>query len=120
MNKKQKQTIIFDFDGVIHSYKSGWQGATIIPDPPVEGIKEVIDELRKEYKVVVVSTRCYQEGGIEAIKKYLDKYNITVDDVTGEKPPAIVQIDDRAITFDGNTERLINKIKNFKPWHEKE
>ncbi len=29
-----KQTVVFDFDGVIHSYTSGWKGATVIPDPP--------------------------------------------------------------------------------------
>ena len=28
-----KQTVVFDFDGVIHSYTSGWKGATIIPEP---------------------------------------------------------------------------------------
>lgn len=37
-----KQTVVFDFDGVIHSYTSGWKGATVIPDPPVPGIKEAI------------------------------------------------------------------------------
>ncbi|MBP2644531.1 MAG: hypothetical protein H6Q67_2418 [Firmicutes bacterium] len=40
-----------------------------------------------------------------------------VDEVTGEKPPAVVIVDDRAITFDGNPERLLEKIKQFKPWH---
>ena len=32
-----KPTIILDFDGVIHSYTSGWQGADVIGDPPWRG-----------------------------------------------------------------------------------
>jgi hypothetical protein len=112
-----KQNVIFDFDGVIHSYTSGWQGATNIPDEPVKGIDYAIKEIRQEYRVIVVSTRCYQEGGIEAIKEYLAKHNIEVDDVTGEKPPAIVTIDDRAIAFDGNAYGLIYKIRRFMPWY---
>lgn len=114
-----KQTVIFDFDGVINSYASRWQGADIIPDPPVEGIKEAIIEIRKHYRVVVVSSRCYQPGGIEAIKGWLKKYDIKVDDVTDEKPPAVVIVDDRAITFDGNTTGLLEKIRTFKPWNKK-
>ena len=43
-----KGTIVFDFDGVIHSYTSGWKGENVIPDPPVPGIKEVIDDLKSE------------------------------------------------------------------------
>jgi len=114
-------TVIFDFDGVIHSYESGWKGVTNIPDPPVTGIRDVIEELRiAGYKVVVVSTRCYQEGGIEAIQRYLDKHDIVVDRVTGEKPPAIVTVDDRAICFDGDVTTLFKKIINFKPWNKKE
>jgi hypothetical protein len=112
-----KQTVIFDFDGVINSYTSRWQGADVILDPPVVGIKEAISEIRKHYRVVVVSSRCYQSGGIEAIKVWLEKYGIRVDDVTDEKPPAVVIVDDRAITFDGNTDGLLEKIKNFKPWN---
>lgn len=114
-----KQTVIFDFDGVINSYKSGWQGADIIPDSPVTGIQEAITEIRKYYRVVVVSSRCYQPGGIEAITTWLAKFNIKVDEVTDEKPPAVVIIDDRAITFDGRAEHLLEKIRNFKPWHKK-
>lgn len=112
-----KQTVILDFDGVIHSYTSGWKGADVIPDEPVFGIVQAINEIREEYRVVVVSTRCYQTGGIDAIKAWLDKYGIEVDDVTSEKPPALVQIDDRAITFDGNPYGLINKIRRFQPWY---
>jgi FMN phosphatase YigB (HAD superfamily) len=111
-----RQTVIFDFDGVIHSYTSGWKGADVIPDEPVEGIAEAIKQIRRVYFVVVVSTRCYQPGGIEAIKQWLDKHGIEVDDVTHEKPPAIVQIDDRAICFDGRPDTLLEKILTFQPW----
>lgn len=112
-----KQTVIFDFDGVIHSYTSSWQGTTIIPDPPVPGIKEAINEIRKHYRVVIVSSRCYKHGGIAAITAWLNKYDIVVDEITDEKPPAVVIIDDRAITFDGHPENLLAKIQKFKPWH---
>lgn len=112
-----KYTVVFDFDGVIHSYNSGWQGIDVISDPPVDGIKEVIAELRnKGYEVVVVSTRCSKPSGILAILDWLEKYNIKVDKVSDIKPPAIVYVDDRAITFDGKTEGLVDKICNFKPW----
>ena len=114
-----KQTVIFDFDGVINSYTSGWQGADVIPDFPVPGIKEAIIEIRRHYRVVVVSSRCYQPGGIETITEWLEKYNIKVDDVTDEKPPAVVILDDRAITFDGKTEGLLEKIRKFKPWYKR-
>ncbi|MBP2644530.1 MAG: Aspartate racemase [Firmicutes bacterium] len=32
-----KQTVIFDFDGVIHRYSSGWKGAEIIPYASITG-----------------------------------------------------------------------------------
>lgn len=116
---RHKQTVIFDFDGVINSYVSGWTGADTIPDPPVEGIKEAIQSIRQHYRVVVVSSRCYHPGGIEAIKAWLTKYEIEVDDVTDEKPPAKVIVDDRAVTFDGNAAGLLEKIKYFEPWTKK-
>lgn len=116
---EHKKTIVFDFDGVIHSYSSGWKGHTIIPDPPVEGIKEIIKELRKNYKVVVVSSRCKYDGGIPAIKMYLRDNDIIVDDVTADKVPALCYVDDRAVYFDGNNPyKLLEDIKNFKTWRE--
>lgn len=113
-------TVVFDFDGVIHSYTSGWKGAMVIPDPPVDGIREAIAEIRAAgYKVVVVSTRC-SSGGLHAVRRYLIENMIVVDEVMAEKPPALVYIDDQAICFDGNPGTLLNKIRGFKPWYQKE
>ena len=115
-----KPTVVFDLDGVIHSYTSGWKGASEIPDPPVPGMRKVIDELRERgYKVVVVTTRCIGPEGMGAVKRYLKENRIEVDDVLAEKPPAICYVDDRAICFDGSTDGLIEKILNFKSWVEK-
>lgn len=113
-----KKTVVFDFDGVIHSYKSGWQGADKVFDPPVPGIREAIAEIRAAgYEVVVVSTRCATPEGYGAIRAWLMDYGIEVDDVKTEKPPAIAYIDDRAICFDGHPENLLGRIKSFKPWN---
>lgn len=112
-----KKTVVMDFDGVIHSYTSGWQGATVIPDPPIEGIREAIHKIRESgYIVVIVSSRCYQPGGISAIGGWLIANQIYVDRVTGEKPPAIVYIDDRGLTFDGHPETLLQRIQSFRTW----
>ena len=113
-----KKTVVFDFDGVINSYKHGWQGATVINDPPVTGIKEEIDKIRDKYKVVIMSTRAATPAGKNAIKQYLVKYNIVVDDIVDHKIPAHVYIDDRAIPFTGRAGSLMSDIEVFTPWHD--
>lgn len=108
-----QKTIVFDFDGVIHRYSKGWQDGSIY-DEPNRNIKETIDQLRAEnYKVIIVSTRCNTLKGINEINNWLSKYNIVVDDICKEKPPAIVYIDDRAIKYDPISRNLIDQIDNF-------
>lgn len=114
-----KPTVCMDFDGVIHSYLSGWQGVENTPDPVVPGVKEAIEQLRRlGYKVVVVSTRCVSAAGLGTVMKYLKENGIEVDDVMAEKPPAICYVDDRAICFRGDTSSLVEQIVNFKSWTE--
>lgn len=120
MNKK---TVVFDFDGVIHSYTSGWQGAVFITDPPVKGIGSALKQIKEAgYEIVIVSTRCAYAYGTEAIMSWLAKYDLIqyVDKICKEKPPAIVYIDDRAICFDGKPEKLLNRIETFIPWYKQE
>lgn len=114
-------TVVFDFDGVIHSYRSGWKGATVIPDPVVPGIKEEIERFRRfGYRVVVVSTRCSTMEGLAAVEDYLAENRIEVDAVQMEKPPAVCYIDDRALTFRGNPHGLVEQVGYFKTWTERD
>lgn len=114
-----KRTVVFDFDGVIHSYKSGWKGDTIIHDPPVPGIREEIHRIRESgYEVVVVSSRCRSESGRASVTDYMMDNCIEFDAIVMEKPPAIVYVDDRALRFDGDPAGLLEQIQAFVPWTE--
>lgn len=113
--------ISFDFDGVIHSYTSGWKGYETIPDPPVKGIEAVLEKLyKKGFSIQVYSSRAGTPQGIRAIRNWLAKYHMLkyIDVITCIKNPSIVTIDDRCICFDGNTEGLVEKIENFKTYME--
>ena len=119
-----KYNIVFDFDGVINSYKSGWKGTTNIPDPPVPGIDKVLKSLKESgnYKIFIVSSRCGQVGGTEAIADYMRKYKLGayIDEITAIKPAAYVTIDDRCIQFDGKkVDSLLEQIENFTPWNKR-
>lgn len=119
---KIKQTVVFDFDGVIHSYASGWKGTINIPDSPVNGIENALQDIHNAgYEIVIVSTRCASPAGQLAIENWLGEYGLAqyVDRVVKEKPPAIVYIDDRAICFDGKADDLLSKIQAFSPWYTK-
>lgn len=116
----KKGTVVFDFDGVIHSYTSGWQGEGVANDPIVPGMAEELKRIYTDgYKVVVVSTRCNSRKGMDCVNDYLLNNGVLkyVDLITAKKPPAICYIDDRAICFDGHPEGLLEKIQNFKPWN---
>src|ERR1700743_3429981 len=60
MNESYKPILCLDFDGVIHSYASGWKGADVIPDPPVAGAIEFIREALKHFRVAIFSSRTNQ------------------------------------------------------------
>src|SRR5882672_3079773 len=39
----RKPILCLDFDGVLHSYSSGWKGADVIPDAPTPGMAAFLD-----------------------------------------------------------------------------
>lgn len=113
----KEKTVIIDFDGVIHSYKSGWQGIENTPDPPVDNVKSGIERLKElGYKPVVYSSRCKNSSGRNAIKNYLHAHNLPEIEVVDEKVPALVSIDDRSIQFNDNWKIMPYLVKSFEPW----
>ncbi|MHC4405527.1 MAG: hypothetical protein ACYTG0_38265 [Planctomycetota bacterium] len=112
--ERARRTVCLDFDGVIHSYSSGWCGADVIPDPPVHGARDAIARLRRQFKVVVLSSRCRTAEGREAVEAWLRRHSIEVDEVCSHKPPAMVYVDDRAVRFRGDWDDTIGEIVQFR------
>jgi hypothetical protein len=123
-----------DFDGVIHSYTSGWKGADKIPDPPVPGAFDFLAMASNYFEVHIFSSRTHQQGGSEAMQNWIWK-EVTGSDYDPDntccvpvwvlklkfpenKPPAMISIDDRAITFTGIFPDP-KELLNFKPWNKK-
>lgn len=134
-----KKILSLDFDGVLHSYKSGWKGARTIPDPPVEGAIEWLESFLSshctvpdsicamapegDWEVCIFSSRSCYIGGRRAMKKWLvanglDSRYLEVIKFPLHKPPATVGIDDRVLTFNGQFPSFA-EIITFKPWNKK-
>jgi hypothetical protein len=123
-----KKILCLDFDGVIHSYSSGWQGARNIPDPPTPGaIRFLIQALAVGFDVVIHSSRGRYFGGRRAMRAWLKRHagaawypspaGPGLENVRFPlfKPPAHVTIDDRVITFTGQWPAM-SYLKEFKPF----
>lgn len=130
--------ICVDFDGVIHSYSSGWQGVANIPDPPVAGAIEWLEQhlpvpdsvcaMAPEHVgpvVVIYSSRSKSWRGRRAMKRWLLKYGLHPAYLSERllkfplfKPAAYLTIDDRAICFDG-TFPTAEAMLSFKPWYKR-
>jgi hypothetical protein len=125
-----KPILCLDFDGVIHSYESGWKGADVIPDPPVEGAIAFMLGALDKFDVAIFSSRSNQKGGIDAMRTWLQEHagncwnespcGPGIEDVrfVKEKPPALVTIDDRALTFTGEWPN-VDELMDFKPWNKR-
>lgn len=128
-NSRSKPILCVDFDGVIHSYTSKWQGADVISDPPVPGAIKFLREAREHFRVAIYSSRSGQPGGLTAMREWLgywvldqrlsdDEDLAWASDIEWptEKPAAFLTIDDRAFLFTGvfpDPKGLLT----FKPWN---
>lgn len=127
-----KPILCLDFDGVIHSYTSGWKGPNIIPDPPVKGAFEFILKALDHFQVQIYSSRSKTPSGIAAMQEWMSRWAASELplDMGGriekevifahEKPAAFLTIDDRAITFEGKwSEFDAEELLQFKPWNKR-
>lgn len=107
-----KKTICVDFDGALNEY-DGYEEGDL--GEPLTGSKEFIKELRKKYKVVILTSRPKEQ-----VIDWLNNNGFPSMKVTNRKVPAVAYIDDRAIQFNGNYKKVISQLKNFKPYWAKE
>lgn len=120
-----KLILSIDFDGVIHSYTSGWKGYRIISDPPNEGAIEWLKSLisSNRFCVNIFSSRNIDFGGRMAIRDYLKEWGMSSEEVRKiyfplTKPAAHMIIDDRAFYFKGVFPSM-KEIQEFLPWRKR-
>ena len=112
--KKYKPTLLIDLDGVLNTYNGSFKEDYI---PPIkDGARDFLDNICKNYKLILFTTRDKQLAKQWTKTCNLDKYFI---DITNVKIPAYLIIDDRCVCFRGNYDILLKDINNFVVWHKK-
>lgn len=110
--------LAIDFDGVIHNMDKGFHDGTCYGNP-LPGSIEAIRELSKKYRIIIFTAKAKADRplingktGIQLIEEWLEKYGILncVNEITSEKPRAILYIDDNAYRFNNwkDTLKFIN------------
>lgn len=99
------KTVAVDFDGVLHPYTRGWTGPVPDDEDPMPGAEEFLAQLKADgYEIVVFSTRCSEQDGLEGTTNWLRQTNLMqyITRVTCEKPIAVAYVDDRAVPYKGD------------------
>lgn len=125
--------LCIDFDGVLHSYTSGWKGPRCIPDGPIPGAIEWLDSLVedgdavcamaprfRDFDVCIFSSRNRYWGGKAAMKNWLIKHGFPKHKIENIrfplfKPAAFLMIDDRCLKFTG-VFPTTEEMKRFRTW----
>jgi hypothetical protein len=124
--------LCLDFDGVLHSYTSGWQGPAVIPDPPVPGFARFLLQAVEHFQVHVFGSRSAFPDGREAMRDWLWRHLHQEPELDGatanhlmkriqfpsRKPAAFVSLDDRAVRFDGAWPDVA-ELAAFKTWQQR-
>lgn len=116
------KTAAFDLDGTVCQYQEGMAEDNEF-GPPIPGIVEEMKKLKAAgWKIIIWTCR----GKSQRMIKHLKKHGVPFDEInTNSSGPhdspkiyADVYVDDRAISFDGNTKGLAERIKRHRPWSE--
>lgn len=121
MTDTGRKPVCIDFDGVIHSYTSGWRGIDRCDDPPTEGAIEWLRALLADPGIepLIYSSRSKDPVGLATMRAWFERYlgpeEIARLGFPTQKPAAFLTIDDRAICFRG-TFPTVAELHGFKTW----
>jgi hypothetical protein len=131
MVREHKIPICFDFDGVLHSFVTGWVADDIIPDAPLLGVKEALEWFSENgFLILVFSCRSATRSGRLAMKEWMHENDLPYDKICKVKPTARFYVDDHGFNFkdwDSTTtffenynkkeeQRVIDKIERVALW----
>ena len=116
-----QKIICIDLDGTLAHFE-GWKGETYFGNV-IDGSKNALQKLKKNnWLIIIFTTRTNKD----LITKFLNDNELAFDYINenphqpanaiGGKPYADVYVDDRAIQFNGNWEKVVSDIENFKSW----
>jgi hypothetical protein len=136
--RPKRPILCIDFDGVLHSYRSGWKGDDQIPDPPVPGFAQFLEGAVEHFTVTVFGSRSRRAEGREAMRTWLERAlndHYFAQDISAaaaaravralmeeirfpaDKPAAFVSLDDRAVTFTGQWPDPAELVQ-FRTWQQ--
>lgn len=105
-----KKRILIDLDGVLNKYSTNEYDSSHIPEIR-DGAREFIQELSLKSELYLFTSRNLLLASKWLIENKIDVY---FEDVTNNKIPSFLYIDDRTICFKGNYEQTLHEIKDFK------
>jgi hypothetical protein len=102
------KNIAIDFDGVIHNSDKGFFDGTCYGDP-IPGSIEAVAKIAQSFEIIIFTAKAKPnrplvngKTGTELVVEWLEKYGIMkyVNEVTSEKPRALLYIDDNGYRFE--------------------
>ena len=107
-----KKKILIDLDGVLNKYGKGKYDENYIPEIK-EGAREFLEKLSFIAELYLFTFRNLMLSAKWLIENKIDKY---FKDVTNTKLPSFLCVDDRTICFNGDYEKTLKEIVEFKPY----
>lgn len=117
------KNVYVDFDGVLNSYKTKFTTPTDLPDEPVPGAIDWLQELIANCHVTIYTTRMLQGPAQAALVDWFLRHGMPMRSIeklsfSCVKGGADVYIDDRAYRFEG-VFPTVAELNDMKPWHQK-